>query len=61
MFTLLQMCQVKRLCNGYRVFLKKVFHKCQEEMQEKMKVALQKDKTLVQQQQQQQYTMYYIV
>ena len=40
------------------MFLKKVFHKCQEEMQEKMKVALQKDLSLVQVQQQQ-YTILY--
>ena len=45
----------------YKVFLKKFLHKCQEEMQEKMKVALQKDKSLVQVQQQYIYVYICIV
>ena len=36
---------------GYRVFLKRVFHKLEEKMQEKMKMTWQEDKNLVQVQQ----------
>jgi len=45
--------------NRYRVFLKKVFHKREEKMQEKMKMTLQKDENLVQVQQR--YSVYYCI
>ena len=38
--------------NLHRVFLKKVLHKCEKKMHEKMKMTKQKDKVLVQVQQQ---------